>query len=119
MARTAWLIAALWFAFVLVFSFGWVGSGLAFLYWSVPAALLSLLTLRWWTKVRLLPNLFGLVILGILWLALAFAAWDGGNHFLPASLFNVMTISTVAFPILVTGLALWRIGELAHSPAAV
>ena len=119
MARAAWLATGLWFAIILFASFGWVGFGPAFLYWTAPAAVLSGMTLVWWLRVPVRIGSWYLAGVGLLWLGLAVAAWDGGDRLVPAALWTTLSVLFVAFPVLLTTAVIWRIGRIDPRNAAV
>ncbi|HET7584320.1 MAG TPA: hypothetical protein VFK13_05400 [Gemmatimonadaceae bacterium] len=88
-----------------------MGPGLAFLAWSVPAGAIFLLTWRWLAAVDAGPSMLGGVMVLLAWGLLAAAAWDGGEHWVPAWSFPALIVLTLGFPLVLTALMWWVAGH--------
>src|SRR5688500_10026714 len=83
MARNVWLATLVWFLVALLASVGWLGPGSAFLAWSMPAIVLAVLTWKWLRAIGASLSKGQVAVGLVIWGALAAAAWDGGDQWVP------------------------------------
>lgn len=102
----AWILLALWFASLLIAFVASVGPGIPFLYWTVPALPLYLLTWWWLTQEGRLVRHAGASGVLLIWLIIAGEAWYTIEHSLAIPYPLLATVLTVIFPFIVTWLAL-------------
>ena len=119
LTRQTWVTLFVWFLLAFLISFGWVGPGPAFLIWSAPAVVVFFLA--WRLLMRGLRPVHQWALFGVtfLWLVLVIAAWDGGDRFVPQSLFAPVLVVLVLFPPLLGALvvSLARQSETSSSAA--
>jgi hypothetical protein len=97
-SQIAWSALTLLYGGLWLVTVGWIGPVLAFFAWTPLALPVAALTRLRLAKLQAAPSRAWTVAVAAIWAVLVVAAWDGGERYLPESLFWVTTGCITLFP---------------------